>query len=55
MVATAGLEESRVVGATGKLISNCVAKIVDPQTGTALPPMMPGELWIRGPCVMKGD
>lgn len=46
--------ESERVGATGRLISNCQAKIVDPVTGTALPPFSQGELWLRGPTIMKG-
>ena len=52
--ATVGMKESRIVGATGKVMSNSQAKIVDPDTGIGLPPMMPGELWLRGPSVMKG-
>ncbi|XP_020551468.1 4-coumarate--CoA ligase-like 9 isoform X2 [Sesamum indicum] len=51
---TIGLNESRVAGANGRLVSNCQAKIVDPLTGHNLPPLKPGELWIRGPMVMKG-
>ncbi|KAI7749263.1 hypothetical protein M8C21_030907 [Ambrosia artemisiifolia] len=50
----AGPYESKVVGTVGRLISNCEAKIVDPNTGAALPPMSRGELWVRGPFVMKG-
>ncbi|XVE74817.1 hypothetical protein DITRI_Ditri12bG0048600 [Diplodiscus trichospermus] len=51
---TMGPEESRVEGATGKLVANCEAKIIDPETGAALPPSKPGELWVRGALVMKG-
>ncbi|PON82803.1 2,3-dihydroxybenzoate-AMP ligase [Trema orientale] len=53
---TVGLKESRVEGAVGKLMPNFKAKIVDPETGTGigLPPLMPGELWLKGPFVMKG-
>ncbi|KAE8736333.1 ankyrin-3-like [Hibiscus syriacus] len=51
---TMGPDETQVEGATGKLMPNCEAKIVDPETGAALPPSTPGELWIRGPLVMKG-
>ncbi|KAL7175692.1 hypothetical protein ACSBR2_029307 [Camellia fascicularis] len=41
-------------GSVGRLLGNCQAKIVDPHTGIALPPCNRGELWIRGPMVMKG-
>ncbi|XP_061989870.1 4-coumarate--CoA ligase-like 9 [Rosa rugosa] len=51
---TVGPNETRVEGATGKLMSNFEAKIVDPETGIALPPLMTGELWLRGPIIMKG-
>jgi long-subunit acyl-CoA synthetase (AMP-forming) len=53
--ATVGPKESEVIGATGKLISNCQAKIVDPDTGVSLPPFSPGELWVRGDTIMKGN
>ncbi|XWS22730.1 hypothetical protein CRYUN_Cryun29cG0061400 [Craigia yunnanensis] len=51
---TMGPDESRIEGATGKLLANCEAKVVDPETGAALPPSKPGELWVRGALVMKG-
>nr|QTO31276.1 4-coumarate-CoA ligase [Ocimum kilimandscharicum] len=41
-------------GSVGKLIGTNEAKIVDLQTGTALPPGKKGELWLRGPTIMKG-
>ncbi|KAL8037905.1 hypothetical protein ABFX02_11G068000 [Erythranthe guttata] len=51
---TIGTNESRVTGGNGRLMSNCQAKIVDPVTGRNLPPLKQGELWIKGPFVMKG-
>ncbi|KAK1419972.1 hypothetical protein QVD17_29442 [Tagetes erecta] len=50
----AGPYESTIVGTVGRLIAHCEAKIVDPNTGAGLPPMKRGELWVRGPFVMKG-
>ncbi|CAL5415246.1 unnamed protein product [Camellia sinensis] len=47
-------EECERWGSVGRLLGNCQAKIVDPHTGIALPPCNRGELWIRGPMVMKG-
>ncbi|XP_019185554.1 PREDICTED: 4-coumarate--CoA ligase-like 9 isoform X3 [Ipomoea nil] len=41
-------------GSTGRLIPNTEAKIIDPITGNALPPGKQGELWVRGPTVMRG-
>ncbi|XP_016496866.1 4-coumarate--CoA ligase-like 9 [Nicotiana tabacum] len=38
----------------GRLIANTEAKIVDPETGIALPPGEQGELWIKGPTIMQG-
>lgn len=52
--ATSGPTECSVVGATGKLIPNCEAKTVDPETGISLAPNNRGELWVRGASVMKG-
>ncbi|OVA07333.1 AMP-dependent synthetase/ligase [Macleaya cordata] len=51
---TFGPWESRRVNSVGKLAENLQAKIVDPDIGAALPPWKQGELWIRGPPVMKG-
>lgn len=53
---TMGPTESRVIGAVGRLVSGCQAKIVDPKShnGLGLPPLKDGELWIRGSTVMKG-
>lgn len=52
---TLGPKESQVIGATGKLLPNSQAKIVDPDTGIALPPCNPGELWLRGASIMQGN
>lgn len=50
-----GREEGEPWGNVGKLAANCEARIVDPVSGNALPPGKQGELWIRGPLVMKGE
>ncbi|PIA51311.1 hypothetical protein AQUCO_01100266v1 [Aquilegia coerulea] len=47
-------EETKKHGSVGRLSENMEAKIVDPDTGEALPPGQRGELWLRGPIVMKG-
>ncbi|MDA8584929.1 AMP-binding protein [Rhodobacteraceae bacterium] len=41
-------------GASGFVVSNTTCKIVDPETGEALPVDGEGELWIKGPQVMQG-
>jgi acyl-CoA synthetase (AMP-forming)/AMP-acid ligase II len=41
-------------GATGVPVANTEARIVDVTTGADLPPGTAGEVWIRGPQVMKG-
>ena len=48
-------EESKEYGSGGRLAANMQGKIVDPVTGQALPPGKQGELWLRGPNIMKGD
>ena len=55
MAATIGPEESMAYGSVGKLASHLQGKIVVPATGEALGPGQRGELWIRGPLVMKGE
>ncbi|GLT74413.1 hypothetical protein SLA2020_462140 [Shorea laevis] len=51
---TNSLEESRRYGAAGLLLSSMEAKIVDPDSGEALGVNCHGELWLRGPSIMKG-
>ncbi|KAK8617066.1 hypothetical protein V6N13_117034 [Hibiscus sabdariffa] len=48
-----GWEEAQA-GSVGRLVPNMEAKIVDPLTADPLPPGETGELWLRGPIVMKG-
>ncbi|XP_010520611.1 PREDICTED: 4-coumarate--CoA ligase-like 9 [Tarenaya hassleriana] len=51
---TFGPEETVRYGSVGRISENLEGKIVDPVTGKALPPNQKGELWLRGPIVMKG-
>ncbi|KAG6644707.1 hypothetical protein I3843_08G072000 [Carya illinoinensis] len=51
---TDSLEESRRYGTAGLLSPGMDAKIVEPETGKALPVNRTGELWLRGPSIMKG-
>ncbi|MGH9323451.1 MAG: AMP-binding protein [Vicinamibacteria bacterium] len=41
-------------GSVGFLVSGTECKVVDPATGGELGPGKDGELWMRGPQVMKG-
>jgi len=41
-------------GTVGLLVANCEARVVEPETGDDLGVGEDGELWIRGPNVMKG-
>jgi acyl-CoA synthetase (AMP-forming)/AMP-acid ligase II len=43
-----------VRGSVGRLAANVEAMIVDPDTGVRLGPGERGELWLRGPQVMRG-
>ncbi|KAK8926660.1 4-coumarate--CoA ligase-like 6 [Platanthera zijinensis] len=62
-----GLTESAAVGTRGFNTKNCKkyesagllapnmeAKVIDHESGTSLPPGKAGELWLRGPAIMKG-
>ncbi|KAG0541367.1 hypothetical protein BDA96_02G010400 [Sorghum bicolor] len=49
-----GDEESARIGSVGRLSWGAEVKIVHPETRAALPPGVSGELWVRGPFVMKG-
>ncbi|KAF8036944.1 hypothetical protein BT93_B0002 [Corymbia citriodora subsp. variegata] len=51
---TLGPDEASHHGSVGRIAENMEAKIVDPTTGDALPPGQRGELWLRGPTIMKG-
>lgn len=51
---TLGPDEAGHHGSVGRIAENMEAKIVDPTTGDALPPGHRGELWLRGPTIMKG-
>ena len=42
------------VGSIGWPLANTEDKIVNPETGEELPPKEVGELWVRGPQIMKG-
>nr|AIS92507.1 4-coumarate:CoA ligase 3 [Epimedium sagittatum] len=51
---TDSLVESRRYGTAGLMSPSMEAKVVDPVTGEALGVNRTGELWLRGPSVMKG-
>ncbi|XP_047320153.1 4-coumarate--CoA ligase-like 9 isoform X2 [Impatiens glandulifera] len=51
VIRAVGAEESGRLGSSGKLMPFFEAKIVDPETGTN---NRRGELWLRGPSIMKG-
>ena len=46
--------EKHKPGSVGFCLPNTECKIVDYTTGEALPPESEGEIWVRGPQVMKG-
>ncbi|KDP46323.1 hypothetical protein JCGZ_10163 [Jatropha curcas] len=49
-----GPEEMLYWGSVGRLNGGIEAKIVSPNTNDVMPPGKQGELWIRGPLIMKG-
>ncbi|KAL8126401.1 hypothetical protein AgCh_013626 [Apium graveolens] len=51
---TDSLEESRRYGTAGMLSPSMEAKIVNAETGEALGVNQTGELWLKGPTIMKG-
>lgn len=51
---TDSMEESHRYGTAGLISPNMQAKIVDPDSGLALGVNQTGELWLRGPTIMKG-
>ncbi|KAJ8539592.1 hypothetical protein K7X08_013844 [Anisodus acutangulus] len=51
---TDSLEESRRYGTAGMLSPSMEAKIVDPESGKTFPVNKTGELWLKGPTIMKG-
>ena len=53
-VSHAPLWEDPRPSTVGLLVANCEARVVDPETGADLGVGEDGELWIRGPNVMKG-
>lgn len=42
-------------GSVGKLVGGCEVRIVDVDSGVSLGPNKRGELWVKGPIVMKGE
>ncbi|CAK8541138.1 unnamed protein product [Lathyrus sativus] len=49
-----GPDEACRAGTTGRLVSGMEAKIVNPNTDESMSPGELGELWVRGPPIMKG-
>ena len=47
----AGTERS---GTAGRLMPSIEMRMIDPQTGKDVPSGQPGEVWVRGPNVMRG-
>lgn len=48
-------ESCKMYTSVGLLAPNMEAKVVNWETGTSMPPGKSGELWLRGPAIMKGN
>ncbi|WP_433288005.1 AMP-binding protein [Micromonospora sp. CA-244673] len=53
LIAVGPLDDVRR-GSVGRLVPNTEARIVDPDRGADLPAGRAGELWVRGPQLMRG-
>lgn len=53
-IGTLNADDAIQPSSVGPLVSSTYGKIMDPQTGSSLPPNTPGELCIKGPQVMMG-
>ncbi|KAG0293877.1 putative fatty-acid--CoA ligase FadD10 [Linnemannia gamsii] len=49
-----GLYHTPIHGSIGRVMPNQEVRLVDPETGKDVTPGEPGEIWVRGPNVMKG-
>ncbi|KAG0050115.1 putative fatty-acid--CoA ligase FadD10 [Linnemannia elongata] len=49
-----GLYEEIIIGSAGRVIPNQEVRVVDPETRQDVTPGDSGEVWVRGPNVMKG-
>jgi len=49
-----GAEFADHFGSAGMLAPTLEAMVVDPLTNKPVPPTKQGELWLRGPSIMKG-
>ncbi len=47
-------EDDYKAASVGTLVASTEARVVDPETGNDVESGKPGELWVRGPQVMKG-
>lgn len=53
-VGALGLHRNTTPGTCGRILPGIEGKLVDPETGKAVSPGERGELWVRGPNIMKG-